>query len=418
MLVKISILVAFFGLSFIGCNSNAFEPLPEKETATVKDFIFTYSAEWDYTSIPWNTTILNADTVFVINTQVEFDKYFPTATSKPENFTDYSLLFVYGKTTTKIVETSHDIVSETNRTYRLDVDIELGAAQAPDVWYVSILVPKIPGVSVIPLKKTLSGVPENSNEESPYDNYRGNIPGQWKLVADSIQFFKDGTLSEVKYNDYSDKNIIYDFQEGDILLINGTGTDLYTKGQHTYKYSISETGGNLQIDGNKNDCRALSSSEAMTVQVEKGTAKYTLSFVKTNSEPNSGDDGDDGNIRFVEIKRDILYGAGREGISKQDLVIKNQPEWTNLQAKINSSNHYDITETEIDFAKYTVIAVFDEVKNNGGWSIDITDISVIDDKVIVTVSNLKKGNSTAVITQPFHIVKIPVSENKIDFKHN
>jgi hypothetical protein len=147
-----------FVLIFTGCNTD--ESPPEKEPPPVRDFVFTYSAEWDYTSIPWNTTLLNADTVFVINTQEEFVRYFPTATSMPDNFTDYSLLFVYGRTRNKIVETSYDIVPEANAAYRLDVDMELAAEQTPDVWYVSILVPKIPDVSVVPYKKTLSGVPE------------------------------------------------------------------------------------------------------------------------------------------------------------------------------------------------------------------------------------------------------------------
>jgi hypothetical protein len=176
-------LIALSGLIFIGCNSNADESPPEKEVPVVKDFVLTYSASWNYNSIPWNTTVLNADTVFIINTQEQFAKYFPTATSKPDNFTDYSLLFAYGKTTGKIVKTSYDLVPETDGTYRLDIDIELAAEQTPDVWYVSVLVPKIPDVSIIPYKKAYSGIiteenPDNGGDDNnpPEINHEYQVP--------------------------------------------------------------------------------------------------------------------------------------------------------------------------------------------------------------------------------------------------
>jgi hypothetical protein len=123
-------------------------------------------------------------------------------------------------------------------------------------------------------------------------------------------------------------------------------------------------------------------------------------------------------IPVVEIMRDNLFGAGSEKIPKQDLIIKSQSEWTNLQTAINSVNSSGIAETEIDFTKYTVIAVFDKLRSNGGWSIDITAISETADKIIVSVSNLQTGNGTAVMTQPFHIVKIPVSKKEIEFNHS
>jgi hypothetical protein len=161
--MKSAVMLAIgFVLIFTGCNSN--ENPPEKEIPTIKDFVLTCGAEWDYNSIPWKTTLPNTDTVFVINTQAEFVKYFPTATSRPDNFTDYSLLFVYGTTANKIVETSHDLVPETDAAYRLNVDIEWAAEQTPDVWYVSILVPKIPGVSPIPYKKTQGQKPDAVEE--------------------------------------------------------------------------------------------------------------------------------------------------------------------------------------------------------------------------------------------------------------
>jgi len=109
--------------------------------------------------------------------------------------------------------------------------------------------------------------------------------------------------------------------------------------------------------------------------------------------------------------------TGSEGIPKQNLVITTQTDWENLITAMNSVNNVSdsFAEINIDFSKYQVIAVFDEVKSNGGWSVDITDITENTDSVVVLIENLKRGDSTSVVTQPFYIVKIPVSEKPIVF---
>jgi hypothetical protein len=166
--MKKVLLAISFALIFIACSSNDIEP--KKETPVIKDFALTFSDSLDYSSIPWDTTALNVDTVFVINSQEEFAKNFPTATAKPDNFTDYSLLFAYGTTTNKIVKTTHKVVAETGGTYRMDVDIELEEEQIPDVWCVTVLVPKIPDASVVPFQKTLSGAGAETPPETPTDD--------------------------------------------------------------------------------------------------------------------------------------------------------------------------------------------------------------------------------------------------------
>ena len=111
---------------------------------------------------------------------------------------------------------------------------------------------------------------------------------------------------------------------------------------------------------------------------------------------------------------------GQSG-TKQNLVIKTQEEWDKLVTLITTKNSVNnvsnnFTEMEIDFSTYQIIAVFDEVKNNDGWSIDITDVIEFSDSIVVSILNLKKGDDTYVATQPYHIVKIPVSEKKIVFQ--
>ena len=103
--------------------------------------------------------------------------------------------------------------------------------------------------------------------------------------------------------------------------------------------------------------------------------------------------------------------------NKQFSVVSTEADWNNLMTQLNSGNNVtdNFTETNIDFSLYQVIFVIDEIKGNGGWSIDITDVTENSNNIVATVSNLLTGNITSVITQPFHICKIPVSNKPIIF---
>ena len=103
--------------------------------------------------------------------------------------------------------------------------------------------------------------------------------------------------------------------------------------------------------------------------------------------------------------------------NKQFSVINTEADWNNLIVQLNSENNVtdNFTETNIDFSLYQVIFVIDEVKGNGGWSIDVTDVTENTDEIVVAISNLKTGNATSVVTQPFQIVKVPVSNKPIIF---
>jgi len=123
-------------------------------------------------------------------------------------------------------------------------------------------------------------------------------------------------------------------------------------------------------------------------------------------------------LTMINIYKGELYGNGQENISKQNTVIKNTSDWDELMDKMNSVNNVTerFSETNIDFSNYIIIAVFDEVKMYGGHSIDITSITEHDENIIVSVENLLPGGLAAVITQPFHIVKIPKTNKPIVFE--
>ena len=117
------------------------------------------------------------------------------------------------------------------------------------------------------------------------------------------------------------------------------------------------------------------------------------------------------------IGKGSLFGNGSEGISKQNMVISDESSWHVLLEKLNSVNNVSesFTETTIDFSAYQLIAVFDEIRSTGGYSIDL-DILESSDKIQVNISyQIPEDLATTVITQPFHIVKIPLTSRAIEF---
>jgi hypothetical protein len=121
-------------------------------------------------------------------------------------------------------------------------------------------------------------------------------------------------------------------------------------------------------------------------------------------------------VDFFTIVKGELYGDIRNGITKQNLVIKTQTEWNNLISalRLENSNVTDnFTKENIDFTQYQIIVVFGEIHNNGGWNIDITDITEYTDSIVVSYANIETGNLIENIAQPFQIVKIPASDKNI-----
>lgn len=132
----------------------------------------------------------------------------------------------------------------------------------------------------------------------------------------------------------------------------------------------------------------------------------------------SNDDNLNKNVNFSIIGQGQLQGNGAENIEKSNLVIDNTTSWNELIDKMNTANNVsdDFAETDIDFSQYIIIAVFDKIYGNGGHSIDIIEIMENETTIAVKVDNLMTGDDTQIITQPFHIVKIPKTEKQIIFE--
>jgi len=123
-------------------------------------------------------------------------------------------------------------------------------------------------------------------------------------------------------------------------------------------------------------------------------------------------------IETTLIAKDNLYGNGDEGITKENLVITDEASWNDLISKMDAVNNVSdsFAETDIDFDEFQIIAVFEDLKGSGGYEIEL-DIGSNSDNIVVTVNEIvPTGNVTTVITQPFHIVKIPVNNLSVIFQ--
>jgi len=123
-------------------------------------------------------------------------------------------------------------------------------------------------------------------------------------------------------------------------------------------------------------------------------------------------------VAYTLVAKGSLYGNSAEGISELALVITNDISWLDLMEAINSYNDHShqFEETEIDFNDYQLLVAFEEVKPNGGWSIDIMKVTEQELQIEVKIENLQTGNLASVHTQPFHIIKILKSDKPVVFE--
>ena len=99
------------------------------------------------------------------------------------------------------------------------------------------------------------------------------------------------------------------------------------------------------------------------------------------------------NFESVLIAKGNLYGAGAEGIEKQNLVITNKNDWNALLTQLDTTNKVSqsFTETDIDFNKFTVIAIFESVKGSGGHKIAVDILETSEQKIITVKPYITKG---------------------------
>lgn len=123
-------------------------------------------------------------------------------------------------------------------------------------------------------------------------------------------------------------------------------------------------------------------------------------------------------IETTLIGKGNLHGGSSQGVNQQNITITNETDWNALITLLDAVNPVSdsFTETDINFNDFTLIVAIDQVRPNGGHELDIA-INSNSENIIVTVTDISpQGNATTVITQPYHIVKIPKTTLPIVFQ--
>ena len=122
------------------------------------------------------------------------------------------------------------------------------------------------------------------------------------------------------------------------------------------------------------------------------------------------------NLDIKEINQGVLTGNGEEPVGfETGYVVQTEKEWEILREKMNAVN-FAQGKVSIDFEQSTVLAYFDKIRPNGGYSIELTQVIESDGMIKAMYrSTAPTGMATDIMTQPFHIVKIPKTRKTVKF---
>lgn len=120
-------------------------------------------------------------------------------------------------------------------------------------------------------------------------------------------------------------------------------------------------------------------------------------------------------IYFESISQHYL-STGEE-LSEQQLVIRDGESWEDLLSRMETVNEQSkyFNRTEFNFSEEILLVVLDKFRPNGGHSIEITRLLESKNKIGVIVEKPEKGNATAMVMQPYHIISIEKTSKNIDF---
>ena len=103
--------------------------------------------------------------------------------------------------------------------------------------------------------------------------------------------------------------------------------------------------------------------------------------------------------------------------SEENRVITNGKGLQEAYAIINRFRRPGLPVPEIDFNKYIVVAIFLGERNTGGYSAEVSSISLDKNDLVVHVKENRPDpdkNHVTAICQPFCFIKIPKPEDKQD----
>lgn len=105
--------------------------------------------------------------------------------------------------------------------------------------------------------------------------------------------------------------------------------------------------------------------------------------------------------------------------AKRQVVLQNKADYQKLWDEIYMNLDQMPRVPDVDFGKFTVVAVFMGIKNTGGFDIRIDRISTKEDKLLVDFTETSPGVNcmvTDAITKPYDFVKIKKTDKQFEFK--
>ncbi|HET7370631.1 MAG TPA: protease complex subunit PrcB family protein [Gammaproteobacteria bacterium] len=115
----------------------------------------------------------------------------------------------------------------------------------------------------------------------------------------------------------------------------------------------------------------------------------------------------------------VLSGR-HSGVYKQYFtLIRDRETFETVWRRATARQYPAPAPPSIDFSRYMVIAVFLGEKRTGGYDIEIADLSRTPAGLLATVRERHPGagcHTTEALTQPFEIVKTPVTAAPVEFK--
>ncbi len=151
--------------------------------------------------------------------------------------------------------------------------------------------------------------------------------------------------------------------------------------------------------------------------------KFTLLFIMTlmaSGCSSSTDYFDTTPIESELIAQGNLPRIGADNISNQYFSLRNQTDWVNFINRIDplKESSSELSQQNIDFSKYIVIAVVDEVRSTSGYKIDL-EIETNNKQIFIGSRRSSPDPEEfvlTVLTQPYHIVKIAKTNLPIDIE--
>jgi len=116
--------------------------------------------------------------------------------------------------------------------------------------------------------------------------------------------------------------------------------------------------------------------------------------------------------------RNVAKGAFSGIADAKQEVIKNRAGWEKLWSQHSVNKRGENKIPEIDFTKEMVIFVAMGRQRTGGYSIEVANVEVVDQKLKISFKRKSPppgAMATMALTAPFHIVAVPKSDLKAEF---